>query len=576
MRRRWFFLGGFFLFFMGLWVLDARPGDLVPNESGRAAAGDFFEAALQPAWTYEEPTMRGGDVSFFGKIIKALWLTVRYAVAAMSLALVIGIVGGILGSRAWWSRPTLFLHVLRIGTRLLATAVRSVHELMWALLFLSAVGTSPLAAVFAMALPYGGTLAKVFSELLDEGESSAAEVIRVSGGGGLIAFFAGVVTRALPDLATYSLYRLECAVRSSAVLGFVGIPTIGYEIKTAYEDGHYREIWTYLYALLILVVIFEWWGAKVRQLLTKGVPAQKEADKKFSLKELWRVRGRSNFLKGSMVFLIMLITTAWLIEDQWGAGVSWDQRMRNFDRFTEEIIPFPVREAGGDWGEFGQWFGTRMWESGNEAVWRTFHLGTASILLAGLVALVGVRFAARTLVSSSPREVREGGSDHRKILAGVLRGGSMLARAMPEYILAFLLLRIFGPTVWALIFALAIHNGGILLRLGAEVIDNTTSKASSVILAQGGSRSSAYVGTLLPAGFNRLVLFLFYRWESCIREATVLGMLGVASLGFLISDAKVSFFYDEMLLWVGLGAALVFLGDITSDIVRYRLRGKAN
>jgi phosphonate transport system permease protein len=67
---------------------------------------------------------------------------------------------------------------------------------MWALLFLSAVGTSPLAAVLAMALPYGGTLAKIFSELLDESERSAAGVIRMSGGGGLAAFSAGVVTKA--------------------------------------------------------------------------------------------------------------------------------------------------------------------------------------------------------------------------------------------------------------------------------------------------------------------------------------------------------------------------------------------
>ena len=107
--------------------------------------------------------MRGGEVSFLEKIGKALWLTVRYAVVAMSLAFVIGAIGGVLGSRAWWSKPNLFLQVLRIGTRLLATAIRSVHELMWALLFLSAVGTSPLVAILAMALPYGGTLAKVFS-----------------------------------------------------------------------------------------------------------------------------------------------------------------------------------------------------------------------------------------------------------------------------------------------------------------------------------------------------------------------------------------------------------------------------
>lgn len=632
MRRRWFFAGGVVLFFLGLWVVDARPGDLIPNEAGREAAGDFLGAALKPAVDFEDPEMRGGEDSFFEKLGRALWLTVRYAVVAMSLAIVIGIVGGILGSRAWWSRPNLFLQVLRIGVRLLATAVRSVHELMWALLFLSAVGTSPLAAVFAMALPYGGTLAKVFSELLDEGESSAAEVIRISGGGGLAAFFAGVVTRALPDLATYALYRLECAIRSSAVLGFVGIPTVGYEIKTAYEDGHYGEIWTYLYALLILVIFFEWWGAKVRRILTKGVSAtsaptadagfasprdarekswilrvwgdlyvllfsvvffkwlrtkirmflemvgssREPAKEDAGLSSLWKNRGKSWFLRTSLAVIILGIGVGWLMEDRWGAGVSWEQRMRNLDRFTEEIVPYPVREADGDWGEFGAWIGGKMSDGGTEAVWRTFHMGTAAILLAGIVALIGIRFAARTLVSSSPREVREGNSWFREFLAMMLRGGSMLARAMPEYILAFLLLRIFGPTVWALIFALAIHNGGILLRLGAEVIDNTSSQASSVLLAQGGSRSSAYVGALLPVGFNRLVLFLFYRWESCIREATVLGMLGVASLGFLISDAKVAFFYDEMVLWVALGAALVFLGDLTSDFVRYKMRGKSS
>lgn len=576
MRRRWFFAGGVFLFFLGLWVVDARPGDLLPNEAGREAAGDFLGAAWSPAIDFEDPEMRGGEDSFFEKLGRALWLTVRYAMVAMSLAIVIGIIGGILGSRAWWSRPNLFLQVLRIGVRLLATAVRSVHELMWALLFLSAVGTSPLAAVFAMALPYGGTLAKVFSELLDESESSSAEVIRVSGGGGLAAFFAGVVTRALPDLATYALYRLECAIRSSAVLGFVGIPTVGYEIKTAYEDGHYREIWTYLYALLILVIFFEWWGARVRKLLTRGVAATKEVVEGSGVSGLWRARGRSWFLRTSLAMIFLGVAVGWTMEDRWGAGVSWEQRMRNLDRFTEEIVPYPVREADGNWGEFGAWFGEKMSDGGSEAVWRTFHMGTAAILLAGIVALIAIRYAARSLVSSAPREVREGHSWFRDFLAMILRGGAMLARAMPEYILAFLLLRIFGPTVWALIFALAIHNGGILLRLGAEVIDNTTSQASSVILAQGGSRSSAYVGALLPIGFNRLVLFLFYRWESCIREATVLGMLGVASLGFLISDAKVAFFYDEMVLWVGLGAALVFLGDLTSDFVRYKLRGKTS
>ena len=576
MRRRWFFFVGVLLFFSGLWVVGARPGELLPNEGGRETASEFLGAALRPALDFEDPEMRGSERDFIHKLGRALWLTLRYAVAAMSLELLIGLIWGVLGSRAWWSRSTLFLQTIRIGSRLLATAVRSVHELMWALLFLSAFGTSPLAAVLAMALPYGGTLAKVFSELLDESESSAAGVIRMSGGGGLAAFSVGVVTRALPDLATYALYRLECAIRSSAVLGFVGVPTLGYEIKTAYEDGHYREIWTYLYTLLAVVIFFEWWGAKVRSLLTKGVSSKKPDVRQPDVAQLWKLRGSSLFLRSSLLVVLIGGSMSWLLEDRWGAGISWEQRMRNLDRFTGEIVPYPVREADGDWGEFGPWLGEKMSEGGSEAVWQTFHLGTASILLAGVLALIGTRFAARSLASSVPRGVRDGSPAWRAILGSVLRGAAMLGRAMPEFILAFLLLRIFGPTVWALIIALAIHNGGILLRLGAEVIDNAPCRASSVILAQGGSRTSVYVGALVPAGFSRLVLFLFYRWESCIREATVLGMLGVASLGFLISDARVSFFYDEMVLLVALGAALVFFGDLTSDFVRYKLRGKNN
>jgi phosphonate transport system permease protein len=352
----------------------------------------------------------------------------------------------------------------------------------------------------------------------------------------------------------------------------VGIPTIGYEIKTAYEDGHYHEIWSYVYALLIVVVLFEAWGAKVRGLLTKGTPSRVGEEKGQSLSELWQGRGRSWFLRFSVATLTVGIAAGWMAEDRWGAGVGWEQREKNLDRFTDEMVPYPVREADGDWSVFGSWFSEKMSDGGAVALWRTFHVGTTAILLAGGLSLIGILFAARTLAASNPRGVRDGGSKIRGLLGMFLRGASMLARAMPEYILAFLLLRVFGPTYWVLIFALAIHNGGILLRLGAEVIDNTKSQASEVILAQGGNRSSAYLAAMMPAGFNRLVLFLFYRWESCIREATVLGMLGVASLGFLISDAKVAFFYDEMILWVGLGAALVFVGDLTSDFVRGKLR----
>jgi phosphonate transport system permease protein len=69
----------------------------------------------------------------------------------------------------------------------------------------------------------------------------------------------------LPDLTAYTFYRFECALRSSAVLGFFGFPTLGYYIAASFENLHYGEVWTYLYALFILIVIVEWWSGIIRR-----------------------------------------------------------------------------------------------------------------------------------------------------------------------------------------------------------------------------------------------------------------------------------------------------------------------
>ena len=568
MKRRWFLLGSVGLIFIGLWALGVRLSELVPSAGGRKLAAEFFGAALQPALTFEDGQV--GQETFLGKVIESLLLTFRYAVAAMSLALVFGVVGGALGSRAWWVRASWPLRWLRRAIRLVATGARSVHELMWALLFVSAAGTSPLAAVLALALPFGGTLAKVFSELLDEGDSSAKEVLQATGGTGMASFLA-VVVRALPDLLTYGLYRFECSIRSSAILGFVGIPTLGYHLAKSWEDGHYHEVWSYLYALLAVVILFERLGAVVRKRLTEGVLSGGNVPEKVSFGErvraLYQARPRSYFLRGFIVFACVSMVWAWVWQSQWSSGVSLERRVENVQRFLGELKPFPVRESD-SWEELMPWLGEHLSTNGVMAVWATFHLATVGVLLAAGVGFGLILWTARTLATARPQGVPVERSRWRVIPQVALRAAAVVGRSLPEFILAFLLLQIFGPTVWALILALAIHNGCILLRLGSEVVENTSRTPGQVLIVQGGSRASVFLAALLPASFNRLVLFLFYRWETCIREATVLGMLGVSSIGFLISEARVRFFYDEMLLWIILGAGLVMAGDLVSDWVR--------
>ena len=124
-------------------------------------------------------------------------------------------------------------------------------------------------AVIAIAIPFGGTFAKVFSELLDEAPRESALALRGGGASRLQVILFGVLPRAQSDMTAYTFYRFECALRSSAILGFFGYPTLGQAISLSYENTHYREVWTYLYALFLLIVLFEAWSGAMRRRLMR-------------------------------------------------------------------------------------------------------------------------------------------------------------------------------------------------------------------------------------------------------------------------------------------------------------------
>ncbi|MFT7443804.1 MAG: phosphonate transport system permease protein, partial [Granulosicoccus sp.] len=115
-------------------------------------------------------------------------------------------------------------------------------------------------------------------------------------------------------------------------------------------------------------------------------------------------------------------------------------------------------------------------------------------------------------------------------------------------------------------------NVGILGRLWTEVGENQPPQNARAVIQVGGGRLQAFYAALLPLSLNRFLLFFFYRWESCMREATVLGMLGFSSLGYYISIRKSFREYDEILFFSLLGASVIIVGDIVSDALRKRLR----
>ncbi len=249
--------------------LRLSPAGLMPNEGGLRLAGDFFAAAFHPALDYESSFVPPGAPPLWRKILAAAWKTVELAAAATGLAVAGGLLLGFAAARRADVPARSAVKLLSPAARLLATMMRSIHELFWALLFLCACGLTPLAALLAIAIPHTGTLAKIFSEMLEEAPRDTAAVLQAAGGSPAQSLLLGLFPRVLPDLVSYSLYRFECALRSSAVMGFLGIETLGLFIAQSFEVSHHREVWSYLYMLLVLIGGFDLWSGAVRRRLPR-------------------------------------------------------------------------------------------------------------------------------------------------------------------------------------------------------------------------------------------------------------------------------------------------------------------
>ncbi len=292
---------------------------------------------------------------------------------------------------------------------------------------------------------------------------------------------------------------------------------------------------------------------------------------------LSRARPRSAFLRASGWAMLGLVIVAWATGGFLG-GETWSaRRAENLRRFLGEVVPWPLRDEAWDWREAWTW-GAALWHDHfAEAATTTLAISVLAILLAAVMAAGLSLAAARTLSRpdpflDDPRPPRRGTRALWSLLVWTTRALLIGLRSIPEYVWAFLLLAVYGPRAWPLVLALALHNAGILGKLAADMLENQPPAALAALRGLGATRAQVAAAGLFPLSANRFLLYVLYRWETCVREATVLGMVGMVSLGFWIQDARARNRYDEMALGVAIGGAMVILGDAISAATRALVR----
>lgn len=401
------------------------------------------------------------------------------------------------------------------GVRVLCASLRAVHELFWALLLMQVFGLSATTGILAIALPYAGICAKVYSEMIEEADLAALRVLP-PGTGAVSAFAYARLPDVAASLRTYTLYRLECGLRSTLVLGFIGLPTMGFHLESAFRQGRYGEAGAFLLAFYALI----------------------------GTRRLWVRSATLPFLVlGSLLVLPQTV----------GATDAVASLLRFL---THDVVPAPLRGAPlldpETWIRLGSWFRPILTEQ--------ILPGAAQTLILAQIALVATGIGALLLF---PLVSRRFGGRVGHPLGRILL---VVVRSTPEYMLAYVALQLLGPSMLPAILALTIHNAGIIGYLLGRHADGLAYRPDAP------SGLNLYAYETVPRLYGQFLAYLLYRWEIILREGAILGILGVATLGYYVDAAIAELRLDVAVVLIAASALLGIAVDALSRGLRRRLR----
>ena len=433
------------------------------------------------------------DFGDLGILLNALIQTLSFALLGVFLGILCAI-------------PLSYLYRFAI-VRGLCAFLRAIHELFWALIFLQIFGLHPLTGILALAIPYAATFAKVYAEIIEEADLSVVKALPKNSGR-LNSFFYALLPDVWQALKTYTSYRFECGLRSSVILGFIGLPTLGFYLQSSFMQGDYAYVVVLLAVFYLLIATIRYW---LRPLL--------------------------------MPIYFTIACYSLLTDDH---ELKWNHIVRFF---THDIIPSPIRGAKeGGYNELAAWFTQLMQDQAIPGIINTLLLTQIALVVTAVLTLMVYPLISRHF--------------HNILGRGFGNIVLVIMRSTPEYILAFILLQFFGPSMLPAVIALALHNSGII----GHLLGRQSNTMEVRVDAPKGMNLYSY--EITPRLYGNFLAYLFYRWEIILRETAIMGLLGVATLGFYIDSALQDLRFDRAMVLILITALLNIGVDMLSRYLR--------
>jgi len=363
----------------------------------------------------------------------------------------------------------------------------------------------------------------------------------------------------LPDLLSYTFYRLECAIRSSTVLGLIGAGGLGYQILLSLQSLRYDQVWTFLYALILLSAWTDAWSSFLRRRLHLRNRIELQLDHQSRRSQTYH-RIDPVAKRSLQAMLVLVPLSFWYIHADFA---------RLFAPRTFELLAGVIHDA------FPPRMDPALVKSLFQLAAQTLGMSILAISFAGIGGLLLSFPAASNFLL--PGGIFGHGGSRAQTLQGTAtwiasRGVLLLLRALSEAVWALVALFFLFPGILPGALGLGLYNLGILGRLMAEVAENVDPRPLRALQAQGASPAQVFLYGVLPSTLPQCLAYVLYRWEVCIRATVMVGFVGAGGIGRLLADQMASFDYRGVTTSLVALLVLTFGGDLLSSRMRRTFR----
>lgn len=449
-----------------------------------------------------------------------------------------------------------------VTARTFIVVMRAIPDLVLAIIFFRLFGLGAVPGILALGLHSIGMIGKLYADAIEELDRGPVEALRAAGASRWQQIWSGIIPPLMPQIIATALHRFDINLRTSVLLGYVGVGGIGLAMAEALNTMNYQRGMALAFVVLVLCIVVELISGAIRTALL----------------------GRQNGRRRGLLGVLDRMSGGWMTAPTATHDVPrtargrivtsppWDaDRIRRFLGIGATLVIIALAVAGSRIEPAALIAGIADIPTTLALFFPPSDGGILDRLIEGMIATVQIGFAA-TLIgvvlaipigSLAARNVAP-----NRATATTFRTLIVVVRAFPELILAIIFIVMMGLGAVPGALALGIGSVGLLGKLVADSVEETDVRVQDAVRVGGASRLQVYASATVRQALPAFVAHVLYQLDVNVRSATLLGIVGAGGIGFLLLQANRVMQFETVTLIILMILAVVLALEAISAWVR--------